>query len=49
MFNSLSEEILRWNFEEAFPSKWTGPSFSASSNEVAIETLELSYKSLDVE
>jgi phage tail-like protein len=49
MFDSTSEEILRWNFEEAFPSKWTGPSFSAGSNEVAIETLELSYKSLDVE
>ena len=49
MYDSLSKNVMRWNFEGAFPSKWTGPSFSAGSNEVAIETLELSYQSMDVE
>jgi phage tail-like protein len=49
MYDSLSEEVLRWNFEDAFPSKWTGPSFSSASDQVAIETLELSYQSMDVE
>ena len=49
MYDSTSEEVLRWNFERAFPSKWTGPSFSSGKSEVAIETLELSYQSLDVE
>ena len=49
MYDSLSEEVLRWNFEDVFPSKWTGPSFTSGSDQIAIETLELSYQSLDVE
>ena len=35
------QEKLRWNFFEAWPTKWDGPDFSAKGNEVAIETLEL--------
>jgi phage tail-like protein len=35
------KEVLRWNFFEAWPSKWTGPSFNATSNDVAIETMEI--------
>ena len=49
MYDSTSTELLRWNFENAFPSKWSGPAFSSDKNQVAIETLELSYQSLDVE
>ena len=49
MYDSTSEEILRWNFQDAYPSKWSGPTFSSGSSQVAIETLVLSYQSLDVE
>jgi phage tail-like protein len=49
MYDSTADEIMRWNFSKAFPSKWSGPSFSSGSNQVAIETLELSYQSVDVE
>ncbi len=35
------QEKLRWNFFEAWPTKWDAPNFNATSNEVAIETLEL--------
>jgi len=49
MYDSTAGEILRWNFAKAFPSKWSGPSLSSGSNQVAIETLELSYQSIDVE
>lgn len=49
MYDSLSEEVLRWSFEGAFPSKWTGPAFASDKNQVAVETLELSYQSIDVE
>lgn len=49
MYDSRSEEVLRWNFEKAFPSKWTGPSFASDRSQAAIETLELSYQSMDVE
>lgn len=35
------QEKLRWNFFDAWPTKWDAPNFSAKSNEIAIETLEL--------
>ena len=49
MYGSMSDELLRWNFEGAFPSKWTGPAFASGRSQVAVETLELSYLSVDVE
>jgi phage tail-like protein len=37
-------EIVRtWSFAEAFPVKWTGPSFNAKSTNVATETLEIAH------
>jgi len=35
------KEVARWNFKDAFPSKYVGPTLNAKGNEVAIETLEL--------
>ena len=49
MYDSLLEEVMRRNFEGAFPSRWTGPSFVSGNSALAIETLELSYQSMDVE
>jgi phage tail-like protein len=39
-------EKIRWNFSEAWPSKWSGPSFNASTASVAVETLELTHEEL---
>ena len=39
-------EQIRWNIRRAWPSKWTGPSFSSTNNEVAIEELEISHEEL---
>jgi phage tail-like protein len=39
-------ERLRWNFTNAWPSKWTGPSFNATDNSVAVETLEITIEEL---
>lgn len=36
----------RWNFEAGWPSKWTGPTFNATANEVAVETLEIAVEVL---
>ena len=41
-----AQEKLRWNFFQAWPSKWTGPSFNATGNSVAVETLELTHEEL---
>ena len=40
-------ERARWDFVEGWPTKWTGPSFNATGNEVAIETLELAHEGID--
>ena len=44
LLDETGQEQLRWNFREAWPVKWTGPSFNATGNEVAIETLELVHE-----
>lgn len=44
LLNDEGEERLRWNFREGWPTKWTGPSFNATGNEVAIETLEIAHE-----
>lgn len=35
------QERIRWNFFEAWPTKWDSADFSAKGTDVAIETLEL--------
>lgn len=47
LLNDGGEEKMRWNFFEAWPTKWTGPSFNATANEIAIETLEIVYERLE--
>ena len=37
-------EVVRWNFVNAWPTKWTGPELNAMGNEVAIETLVLAHE-----
>jgi len=39
-------EQVRWNFTNAWPVKWTGPTFNAKGNDVAIGTLELAHEGL---
>ena len=41
-----STEKVRWNFIQAWPTKWDGPDFSAKGNEIAIETLELAHEGI---
>ncbi|HLG13139.1 MAG TPA: phage tail protein [Blastocatellia bacterium] len=44
MLDETGQEKLRWNFFNAWPSKWTGPSFNSTSSAVAVETLELTHE-----
>jgi phage tail-like protein len=41
------QEKLRWNFFDAWPTKWDGPDFSAKGTDVAIETLELAVERVE--
>ena len=47
MFNHAGEETIRYNFEEAWPSKWTGPDVKADDASVVIETLEIQYEFME--
>jgi phage tail-like protein len=38
--------VNSWRLEAAWPCRWSGPSFNAVGNEVAIEELELAYEEL---
>jgi len=46
LLDDTGSEKLRWNFNDGWPTKWTGPTFNATSNEVAIETLEIVHEGL---
>jgi phage tail-like protein len=41
LLDTEGNEKIRWNFFNAWPTKWDGPDFNAKGNDVAIETLEL--------
>jgi phage tail-like protein len=47
--DDTGEEKIRWNVKNAFPTKWSGPSFDATADAVAIETLELTHEGVDVQ
>ncbi|MBC7255996.1 MAG: phage tail protein [Chloroflexi bacterium] len=40
--------ILRWDLQNAYPTKWTGPTLNTSRSDAAIETLELAFESVVV-
>ncbi|SRR6266508_365471 len=46
MYDTAGNEVLRWDFLNAYPVKWTGPQFSATATTTAIETLELAHDGL---
>lgn len=41
------QEVARWNFFNAWPTKWEGPAFNATANEIAIETLTLAHEGIE--
>ena len=46
MLDDTGAERVRWNFTNGWPSKWTGPTFSASQATVAIESLDITIEEL---
>jgi phage tail-like protein len=38
------DEVRRWSVEGAYPVKWTGPKLAATSNELALEELEICHR-----
>jgi phage tail-like protein len=48
MYDQSGNQVTRWNFENAWPVKWDGPTLDASGTEVAIETLVLAHDGLSL-
>jgi len=42
------EEKMRWNLENCWPTTWSAPDFNATSDDVAIEALELVHEGITV-
>jgi len=46
MFDRNYEEVARWNFENAWPSKVSGPGVKADSNEISVEEVTLVHEGM---
>jgi phage tail-like protein len=42
-------DVLRWNFEGGWVSKWEGPALNATSNDVAIESIDIAVERVELE
>jgi phage tail-like protein len=44
LFDAHNKEVSSWSLQNVLPFTWKGPSLSATSHEVALETLELVHE-----
>jgi phage tail-like protein len=49
LMNEVQEDVLRWKFEQGWICKYTGPTMTAASNDVTIETVELCVEWIELE
>lgn len=46
VYDSLGNEVRKWDLQNAFPAKWTGPELKAEAGAIFIETLEIAHEGL---
>jgi len=46
--DDTGNEQMRWNFFNAWPSKWDGPAFNAKGNDLSINTLTLTCERVEL-
>jgi phage tail-like protein len=49
MLDENRREVMRWNFRRGWPCKYTGPSFNAKNNEIALESLEICHEGIEID
>jgi len=42
-------DVLRWEFEAGWITRWEGPSFNATTNDIAIETIEIAVERVELQ
>ncbi|GAB2681712.1 phage tail protein [Thalassiella azotivora] len=45
-FNSMLEEVARWNFEKGWPSDWSASDLDAGTNSIATEKVTIQHERL---
>ena len=48
MYNQQLEKLRTWSFKNAYPVKWTGPTFNAAQNAVATESIEIVHDGIQI-
>jgi phage tail-like protein len=43
------QEVMRWSFRNGWATKYSGPSFNAATNELAMESVEIAIERLTLE
>ena len=46
MYDQTNTELARWNFINGWPAAVSGPNMDASTNEIAVEELEIAHEQL---
>jgi phage tail-like protein len=49
LVDDSGKDVIRWNLRNCWPTKWTGPTLDATSDELAIETLVIAHEGLEVD
>ncbi len=47
LFDRKGDEVARWNFVRAWPTKWDGPDLNAETSDIAIELIELAHEGIE--
>lgn len=47
--DELHQDVLRWNWEDGWLTKYEGPAFSAHTNDVTIEHIEIAVERVELQ
>lgn len=48
VYSPAGEETARWNFINAYPIRWVGPTLSADNSIAMVETVELAHEGIEL-
>jgi phage tail-like protein len=46
--DELHNDVLRWDFDDAWICKWEGPALNATTNDVALESIEICVERVEL-
>jgi len=46
--DELHQDVLRWNFDGGWICRWEGPAMNATTNDVAIESIEICVEQVEL-